>query len=81
MTNEAIYAEIEPVFRELFDDYEGPVNAELTGNDVDQWDSLGHVQLVVSIEQIFGVRFDPQEVTDLPNLGALVDLIAAKKSG
>ncbi|KPM22677.1 hypothetical protein AAJ72_11170 [Citromicrobium sp. RCC1885] len=78
MTREDVYAKLEPIFRELFDQYNGPITDELTANDVEQWDSLGHVQLVVALEQECGVRCAPQEVTGLPDLGALVDLFAAK---
>jgi acyl carrier protein len=81
MTKHEIYTAIDPVFRELFDQYEGPLSDNLTAHDVEQWDSLGNVQLVVAIEQVCNIHFAPQEVSGLPNLGALVDLIATKTAG
>jgi acyl carrier protein len=66
--------------RELFDEYEGPVTRELRAADVPQWDSLGHVQLIVLVEQAFGIRFNSGEVRGFNNLGDLVDAIEKKKS-
>ncbi|MEM6904735.1 MAG: acyl carrier protein [Pseudomonadota bacterium] len=81
MTRAEIYAQIDPIFRELFDLFEGPLTDELTAHDVEQWDSLGNVQLVVAIEQMFGLRFEQLEIAQLPNLGALADLVIAKTEG
>ena len=68
----------EAIFRDLFDEYTGPVNRVITANDVEQWDSLSHVQLIVMIEKAFGIRFASSEITDLKHLGALADVVAAK---
>ncbi len=70
----------EPIFRDLFDEYEGTVTPDLTANDVEQWDSLSHVQLIVMVEKEFGIRFTTAEITDLKDLGALAKLVAAKAS-
>ncbi len=46
-----------------------------TAHDVDGWDSLANVELMVELEQAFGIRFRTGEVADLENVGQLVDLI------
>lgn len=74
-----IQPELADILRTLFDDYDGPVTGALTAADVEQWDSLANVQLVVLAERTFGVRFTTAEITSLPNLGALADLIRAKQ--
>ena len=80
MTRLEILARFEPIFRDLFDEYEGPVTEALTAADVEQWDSLANVQLVVMAEKAFGVKFATGEIASLKNLGALADLVAAKKA-
>jgi len=69
---------MEPVLRDLFDEYEGPVTASLNADDVGQWDSLANVQLMVLIEQTFKIRFKNEEIATLRNLGDLAHLVAGK---
>jgi acyl carrier protein len=71
---------ISGLMRDLFDDYTGPITRETTARDVSQWDSLAHVQLLVMIEQTFGVRFTSYEVHGLTRLGDLVDTIERKRT-
>ena len=56
MTRDEAIVLIEPIVRDLFDEYDGPVTARLRAKDVEQWDSLANVQLTVVVEQAFGVR-------------------------
>ena len=51
---------------------------DLTARKVPQWDSLGHVQLMVLIEQTFGIRFSADEVGKFRDVGDLVDAIDTK---
>ncbi|NBB17401.1 acyl carrier protein [Caulobacter sp. SLTY] len=74
-----IQPELEDILRTLFDEYEGPITGALTAAEVEQWDSLANVQLVVLAERTFGVRFSTAEIAGLANLGALADLIRAKQ--
>ena len=73
-------AKVTPLIRDLFDEYEGPVTRDLTAMKVSQWDSLGHVQLMVLVEQTFGVRFSADQIGKFRNLGDLVDAIDAKRA-
>lgn len=78
MTRTEILSRFETIFRDLFDEYDGPVTADLTAEDVEQWDSLANVQLVVMVERAFGVKFATSEIAGLKNLGALADRVASK---
>jgi acyl carrier protein len=78
MDQAEILARMEPVMRDLFDEYEGPITAELNADAVGQWDSLANVQLMVLVEQTFRIRFKNEEIATLRNLGDLADLIAGK---
>ena len=80
MDNIALYEKLTAIFHNVFDDDEIVLTPQLTASDVDGWDSLRHVRLVVSVEKGFGVRFAASEVGRLKNVGDLADLIAAKVS-
>ena len=78
MTPTEALVRIEPIIRDLFDEYDGPVTPELTAAQVEQWDSLANVQLIVMIEKAFGVKFASTEIGALKNLGALTRFVASK---
>ena len=63
------------VFRDVFDDDELVIARETTAHDIDDWDSLMHVSLMVAVEQRFGCRFSSGDVAGLGSVGELVDLI------
>jgi acyl carrier protein len=69
-----IYSGIQEVFDEVFME-KVLVTPELTAKDVDEWDSLQHVSLILSIEQKFKIRFRVGEVEGTKNIGDLVVLI------
>jgi acyl carrier protein len=70
---------ITEIIRDLFDEYEGPVTPSLNAKSVAQWDSLANVQLMVMVEQRFGVRFTVAEIGELKNVGELMALIQRKQ--
>ena len=78
MTQDEVVARIEPILRDLFDEFDGPVTAALTANDVEQWDSLANVQLMVMVEAAFRIKFATTEISSLKTLGELADLVARK---
>lgn len=80
MNTEANYAKLTQVFHDVFDDDTIVVRPELTADDVDEWDSLTHIRLVMAIEKAFGLKFSAAEVEQLRNVGDLVTLIDAKKA-
>jgi acyl carrier protein len=73
-----IYQRLTPLFRDVFDDDTIVVTPALTARDVETWDSLSNIRLMVGIEQEFGIRFETAEIAGLPNVGALVDVINAR---
>jgi acyl carrier protein len=66
------------VFRDVFDDESISVTEQTTARDVQGWDSLTHINLVVATEKRFGVKFTTREVQGLANVGELIELIAKK---
>jgi acyl carrier protein len=73
-----ILAELTPIFREVFDDDSIIVTRQSTANDIDAWDSLSHMNMVMATEIRFKIRFALGELPALKNVGDLVDLIAKK---
>jgi len=73
-----IYAKLTEIFRDIFDDDRLQVTPELTAADIDEWDSLNHIRLVVSIERAFGMSFSAAQVGRLKNVGEFAELIVSK---
>ena len=69
---------ITPVFREVFDDDGLVITPEMTAEDIDEWDSLSHIRLIVSHEIEFGVKFKTTELSALRNVGDFIDLLKSK---
>jgi acyl carrier protein len=79
MTKDDIIVELTGLMRDYFDDSSLDLTRETTAQDVPEWDSMAHVNIVVGVESHFGVRFSISEVEKLKSVGDLVDLIAEKK--
>ncbi len=75
MEREAIFDRLNKVFRTIFDDENITVNEETTSDDIEDWDSLEHINLIVAIEQEFGIKFSMGEVTNMKNVGDMVNII------
>jgi acyl carrier protein len=73
-----IYAEVEDIFRDIFDDDTIKASPELTASDVPEWDSLNHIRLVLAIQKRFRMKFSAAEIGNLANTGDLVALIRSK---
>jgi acyl carrier protein len=78
MDDAQIYSRLAGVFNEVFDDETIQVTPQLTAKDVDGWDSLTHIRLILSVEKAFKIRFTTSEIGNLENVGALVALIRAR---
>jgi len=66
------------IFCEVFDDDDIKITPEITANDVDGWDSLSHVNLIVAIESKFNIRFNQKELLSFKNVGDLLNCICSK---
>jgi acyl carrier protein len=73
---ESILERLTEIFREVFENDELVISPQTTAKDIEGWDSLMHVTLIVNVENAFGVRFSSTKVAGLKNVGELVDLIA-----
>jgi acyl carrier protein len=71
-------ARLNQVFQQVFDDDELQVDPQTTARDVEGWDSLMHVTLIVNVEKAFRVKFSSSEVAALQDVGELLKLIEAR---
>lgn len=72
---EEIYARLNEVFRDVFDDESIEVGAETTADDIEDWDSLNHITLIDAVESEFKVRFTMGEVSGMKNVGEMAEII------
>jgi acyl carrier protein len=75
MDQAQIYSRLAPIFEDVFDDDSIHLTPELTAKDVDGWDSLTHIRLLLTIERAFKVKFSTSEIGKLEKVGDLVKLI------
>jgi acyl carrier protein len=73
-----IYDKLNDIFVDVLDLDEVALTDSTTADDIEEWDSLSHVQLVVAIEKAFGIKFTALEIMKWKNVGELVDSIAQK---
>ena len=80
MKKEEIYERLNEVFRDVFDDESIEVNESTTSADIEDWDSLEHINLIVAVENEFGIKFNMKEVTTMKNVGEMVEIIRSRIS-
>lgn len=78
MNKNEILSKLSEIFREELDNEEINLTEETTANDVEEWDSLSHIQLIVAVEKAFGIRFTSSEIQSWNNIGEMVNSIASK---
>jgi acyl carrier protein len=75
---DGILMKLTEVFRDVFADDSLVLSQEMTAMDIDGWDSLAHITLMLSVQRAFRVRFSALETSQLQNIGALVELLHSK---
>lgn len=76
MGREEIFESLNEVFRKYFDDDDITVTDETTAADIEDWDSLEHINLLVAIEREFGIKFTMGETSEMKNVGEMVTAIS-----
>lgn len=75
MERSEIFKKVNEIFCDELDNEDIVLNDHTTADDVEEWDSLSHVQLIVAIEKAFGIKFTSNEILSWSNVGQLVDSI------
>jgi len=80
MEKKDVLLTVQEIFRNILDNEDIILTEETTANDVDEWDSLTHIQLIVAIEKKFKIKFTSKEILSWKNVGEMVDAICSKLS-
>ncbi len=78
MTREEVFATLNEVFQDVFDDESITVNEGTTADDIEDWDSLEHINLIAAVEQEFGMKFTMGQVVTMKNVGEMADIIMSQ---
>ena len=80
MERKEIFEKLTIIFRDVMDNDEIVLKENTTAEDIEEWDSLAHVQLIEKIEDVFGVKFSAKEMNSWEDVGEFVDSIEEKFS-
>jgi acyl carrier protein len=75
-----ILAILENIFREVFDDEKLRITERTKATDIEEWDSLNQIKLIISCEKEFSVQLKPREINNLQNVGQMLDHLTEKLS-
>lgn len=75
MTRQEVFEKLDRIFQDEFDDGSIHVTDGTTADDIEDWDSLAHINLIVAIENTFGMKFKMNEVTGMRNVGEIADIV------
>ena len=78
MTREEVLNGVQEIFRDIFDEDDMVIENSTSSGDVEDWDSLNHINLVSAIEKEFKIKFALVELMTLKDVGAMVDLMMEK---
>lgn len=78
MEKKEILAKVQEIFQDVLDNEDIELTFETTSDDVEEWDSLSHIQLIVAIEKSFGVKFTSKEINSWANVGEMLECILSK---
>lgn len=76
-----IHEKLTGVFRSVFKKNDINITREMTAADIDQWDSITHLDLITATEEAFGIEITGFDVMGLQNVGDLIDLVQRKLEG
>ncbi|MDO5117886.1 MAG: acyl carrier protein [Eggerthellaceae bacterium] len=78
MENTEIYEKLDDIFQDVFDDETIKLEPSTSSADIEEWDSLAQISIIVAVQDEFGITMNVNEATNLHNVGEMVDLIKEK---
>lgn len=77
MTREEIQAELTTVFRSVFDDDSITLTSSTNTNDIEEWDSLNQIKIILACEHVFKLKLNARKINTLENVGQMLDYLQA----
>lgn len=74
-----ILAEINELFKVIFEKEDLEISRETNAEDIEEWDSLKHINIIVMLEEHFKIQFEIDEIIELESVGDMVDVIESKR--
>ena len=78
MSRDDVFVKLNEVFRDVFDDESITVTDTTTADDIEDWDSLEHINLLAAVEQEFSMKFNMGQVVSMKNVGEMADIIISQ---
>ncbi|MGY4537056.1 acyl carrier protein [Mucilaginibacter sp. UYNi724] len=78
MNTDQILTKVNDIFKDVLENDDIVLTRSTTATDIEEWDSLNHIQLIVAIEKKFGIRFTTAEIYNWENVGSMCSMIAQK---
>lgn len=78
MNESEIYQKMTPIFQEIFEEDDLVPVPNMTAHDVEEWDSLNHIRLIIAVEEFFNIKLSSAEVGNLKNVADFVSVIKTK---
>ena len=78
MNKEQVMAKLTEIFRDVFDDDSIELTETTSAKDIEDWDSLEHINLIAAVEKAFKMRFAMKEVSGMKNVGEMADIVCAR---
>lgn len=75
MSREEVFTKLNEIFQDVFDDDTITVTDTTTADDIEEWDSLEHINLIAAVEQEFGMKFNMGQIVSMKNVGEMADII------
>lgn len=79
MDKKEILVKVQEIFRDVLDNEDIELSFDTVANDIDEWDSLTHIQLIVAIEKYFGLKFTAKEIMEWNTVGDMINRIVGKE--
>jgi len=80
MNRASVFEKLTEIFKDVFDDNSIIITEKTTADDIDDWDSIEHINLIGAVEEEFDIRFKMREVSGMKNVGEMVDIIMERGS-
>ncbi len=78
MEKQDILNQVQEIFRDILDNNDININYATVADDIEEWDSLSHIQLIVAIEKHFKIKFNSKELLEWKSVGDMIDCISGK---